>query len=118
MLTVIVFCLQVVKRSVVNALDSGGVKRKAMADLLKALHDREVVSGDQMQNGFDRLVQLLPDLTLDSPNAKTIVEEFTIQAVSDGILHKKNIGGSVTDYGVGSLRASATPPAAPEVTAE
>jgi len=99
---------EVVKRSLVNALDKDGATRASMAALLKDLHTQEVVSTEQLQNGFDRIMQQLPDLSLDTPNAKTIVEQFTIQAVKDGILDKKNIGGSDTN-------SAAAPPAAPTV---
>jgi len=114
------FHYEVVKRSIVNAIDKDGIKRKAMADLLKALHTAEVLTDMQMQKGFDRLQEILPDLSLDTPNARTIVEEFTIQAVSDGILHNKNIGGTprpaATPRGEDTedTKAAAAPPAAPQ----
>lgn len=91
---------EVVKRAVTNALDKSGDLRAAMSRLLSTLHKDQVVSVDQMVQGFDRLSEILPDLVLDTPNAAQIIEEFVITGKDDGYLPK--------DYQLGGQRERAS----------
>lgn len=77
---------ELVKRAVRAAIDKSDDDRTAASALLHHLHTRQVVSSKQMQIGFDRLHELIPDLVLDTPTAPELLEKFTRQAVADGCL--------------------------------
>ena len=55
---------EVVKRAVQHALDKSEQDCTAMSALLAHLHKEEAVSAAQMELGFDRLLEALPDLCL------------------------------------------------------
>jgi programmed cell death protein 4 len=80
---------EVVKRAIVIAMDKQQRERAMMSSLLDELVRREVVSTQQFQLGFTRVVQEADDLELDTPGAKQILRVFVSQALSDGCLEKK-----------------------------
>jgi programmed cell death protein 4 len=79
---------EVVKRAIVIAMDKEQRERAMMSSLLDELVRREVVSTQQFQLGFTRVVQEADDLELDTPGAKEILRVFVSQALSDGCLGK------------------------------
>lgn len=79
---------EVVKRAIVIAMDKQQRERAMMSSLLDELVRREVVSTQQFQLGFTRVVQEADDLELDTPGAKQILRVFVSQALSDGCLAK------------------------------
>jgi programmed cell death protein 4 len=80
------FSHEVVKRLVVNSLDKEEEKQLQMSQLLAHLVKFEIVSTEQAIKGFKRLIDSLPDLILDTPNAKNIVASFVKRAKADGAL--------------------------------
>lgn len=77
---------EVVKRAVQHALDKSESDCTAMSRLLSFLHSTEVISSAQMELGFDRLLEALPDLCLDAPTAGKLLDKFIDQGVQDGCL--------------------------------
>ncbi len=80
------FYHEIVKRAVINALDTDEAKQAQMSELLQALFAKEVLSPQQATRGFNRLYLLLPDLVLDTPGAAHMLEQFTSRAKAAGIL--------------------------------
>lgn len=83
------FAHEVVKRAVINSLDKSAEKQLQMSKLLANLAKNEIVSVVQAEKAFQRLEAALPDLTLDTPSAKKVVEEFQQRAIADGVLPAK-----------------------------
>lgn len=77
---------EVIKRAVVISLDCREREQAMMSSLLAELSSREIVSEKQMEIGFRRLFQALPDLELDAPGAAKILDVFLHQAVQDGCI--------------------------------
>ncbi|KAJ8598136.1 hypothetical protein CTAYLR_007424 [Chrysophaeum taylorii] len=81
---------EVVKRAVKVALAKPKSIRDNISNLIKALaHDDKTspcLTPIQAQLGFKRLTDDLPDLTLDVPNAKAILDDFELKAKEDGVL--------------------------------
>lgn len=80
------FAHEVVKRAVIHALDKPSEKQLQISKLLTHLNKEELLSIAQAEMGFQRLHTALPDLTLDSPNAAAVLQEFKKRAVQDGVL--------------------------------
>jgi hypothetical protein len=79
---------EIVKRAVVLALDGRQMQRAMMSALLTELVLSGALSSEQVELGFERLVEELDDLELDTPGAKRVVKIFFEQAVKDGIVRK------------------------------
>ena len=85
---------EVVKRAVVIAMDARREENKARAMMSSLIYDlfaREVTPKQQIQLGFQRLYDALPDLELDPPGAGNILEVFLAQAESDGCVDASEI---------------------------
>ena len=80
------FHAEIVKRAVVVAMDHDEVKRNSMSDLLRHLHQTELLSSKQICMGFERLCALIDDLILDTPHAQRIITEFIQRAITDGMI--------------------------------
>jgi programmed cell death protein 4 len=85
-LNVPLFFHEVVKRGVINSLDSPSSKQEEISNLFAALHRREIMSTQQARKGFDRLRSMLPDLVLDTPNAASLIDAFEVRARANGVL--------------------------------
>ncbi|KAM9326600.1 programmed cell death protein 4 [Gastrophryne carolinensis] len=61
----------------------------------KLLHDLcgTLLSAQDVELSFDKLLQELPELVLDTPKAPQLVGQFIARAVGDGILNKDYIEG-------------------------
>jgi len=95
------FYHEVVKRTVVNSLDTSPEKQAQMSQLLAFLVERDQLTKLQAKQGFDRLHSLLPDLSLDTPSAATALAEFVQRAIVDAVLPDDYVyvEGSVTPRG-------------------
>jgi len=82
------FFHEVVKRAVVQSMDSSDEQQNSMSSLLKELSKTEILTKYQTVKGFDRLHALINDIKLDTPNAPDILQKFTSRAIDDGILPK------------------------------
>jgi len=74
---------EVVKRAIVLSLDCREREQAMMSSLFAELSSRGIVSQKQMEIGFRRLYEALPDLELDAPGAAKIVDVFLLQAIKD-----------------------------------
>jgi programmed cell death protein 4 len=70
------FYHEIVKRSVVHALDK----------LLHYLMERDLLTERQAVQGFNRLYALSKDLALDSPTAAKVIDDFAARAIEDSVL--------------------------------
>ena len=77
---------EIVKRAISCALDRSEELQVKMSALLVYLVREDVISQQQVVKGFRRVYGILSDLRLDTPNAATIVNEFTSRAITDGVL--------------------------------
>jgi programmed cell death protein 4 len=77
---------EILKRSVINAMDRPVEDQAAMSALLAALSSGELLSAQQAEKGFNRLYHMLPDLALDTPAAVQVLADFEGRAKADGVL--------------------------------
>ena len=82
---------EIVKRAIVIAMDKKQRERAMMSSLLAELFNREIVSQQQMHLGFQRLLEALQDLELDTPGATKILDIFIGQAIKDKCLVEKTM---------------------------
>jgi programmed cell death protein 4 len=74
------FFHEVVKRAVVLTLDKTEKQRQLISELFEELSQIQLLTYQQAEKGFNRLFEALPDLVLDTPNAKQFLEEFMNRA--------------------------------------
>lgn len=77
---------EVVKRAVTLSLDKLPTQQLLMSQFLAHLAGINLLSVEQAEKGFNRLYGMLSDLSLDVPNAKDVLEDFTARAVADKVL--------------------------------
>lgn len=80
------FFHEIVKRAVVNAIDKSQKEQMQMSFLLKELRAAEMLSIQQAEKGFSRLFLMLPDIVLDTPDARRILIGFMERAKASGVL--------------------------------
>eukprot|EP00599_Poterioochromonas_sp_BG-1_P004928 CAMPEP_0173143998 /NCGR_PEP_ID=MMETSP1105-20130129/6987_1 /TAXON_ID=2985 /ORGANISM="Ochromonas sp., Strain BG-1" /LENGTH=372 /DNA_ID=CAMNT_0014057627 /DNA_START=227 /DNA_END=1346 /DNA_ORIENTATION=+ len=80
------FFHEVVKRAVVLGMEKTEEQRKALSELFAELAGIQLMAQSQAEKGFNRLYESLPDLTLDTPNASQILEDFVSRAVKDKVV--------------------------------
>jgi programmed cell death protein 4 len=82
------FFHEIIKRAVTASLDQTEEKQIQISKLFKYLYDIGILTNSNMQikKGFDKLYLALPDLVLDTPDAKRIVDSFKQRAMDDQIL--------------------------------
>ncbi|XP_066510452.1 programmed cell death protein 4-like isoform X2 [Hoplias malabaricus] len=85
-------CSDVPLLAVSLALESKVSHRELTSRLLSQLCGR-VLSHSDMESAFDKLLQELPDLVLDTPTAPQLVGQFIARAVTDQILSSNYIDG-------------------------
>eukprot|EP00823_Brevimastigomonas_motovehiculus_P008661 TRINITY_DN79_c0_g1_i2.p1 TRINITY_DN79_c0_g1~~TRINITY_DN79_c0_g1_i2.p1 ORF type:complete len:483 (-),score=149.52 TRINITY_DN79_c0_g1_i2:223-1644(-) len=71
------------------SLDHDDNVRQKVCALLKRLVEQGIISSSQMSAGWTKLYHSLPDLLIDSPNARTLAKACTEQAVKLGFLDEK-----------------------------
>ncbi|KAM4703695.1 programmed cell death protein 4 isoform 2-T3 [Rhinophrynus dorsalis] len=74
------------------ALEGKASHREMTSKLLSALCGT-LLSTEDVENSFDKLLQELPELVLDTPRAPQLVGQFIARAVGDGILSQTYIEG-------------------------
>ncbi|XP_014678860.1 PREDICTED: programmed cell death protein 4-like [Priapulus caudatus] len=78
---------ELVYEAIVTVVEDGGERSSTMmAALLKSLYDSVTITPVQMATGFHRVVDELPDLCLDVPNASAHVERFAAACASAGVI--------------------------------
>lgn len=76
---------EVVKRALVLAMEIRTAE-SLMLKLLKEAAEEGLISSSQMAKGFSRLAEVLDDLALDIPSAKTLFQSLVPRAISEGWL--------------------------------
>mmetsp|Transcript_22424 Transcript_22424/g.33898 ORF Transcript_22424/g.33898 Transcript_22424/m.33898 type:complete len:447 (+) Transcript_22424:127-1467(+) len=79
---------EVVKKAISLSLDEGPRERELISRLLTCLHPTPL-SEEDMEEGFELLLQGLEELSIDCPDAKTMVGSFLARAVVDEVLPPK-----------------------------
>merc|ERR1712166_848181 len=102
-------------------MDRSAAQQTSVSSLFAYLVTQQVMSTTQMQKGFQRLIEALPDLKLDVPAAATILDTFIQKAKADKCLpadFEIPTPPSTTQNGSAAAAAAATPPAAPQPDSE
>lgn len=76
---------EVVKRAISLSLDEGPRERELISRLLTCLHPIPLEDSD-LSKGFEILLDSLEDLSIDIPDAKSIVGSFLARAIVDEVL--------------------------------
>jgi len=76
---------EVVKKAISLSLDEGPRERELISRLLTCLHPTPLDDQD-MEGGFELLLQGLEELSIDCPDAKSMVGSFLARAVVDEVL--------------------------------
>jgi len=76
---------EIVKKPISLAMDNGPRERELTSRLLTCLHPTPMSDKD-MELGFETLLDSLDDLSMDVPDARTIVASFLARAVVDEVL--------------------------------
>eukprot|EP00565_Helicotheca_tamesis_P007382 CAMPEP_0185727044 /NCGR_PEP_ID=MMETSP1171-20130828/2838_1 /TAXON_ID=374046 /ORGANISM="Helicotheca tamensis, Strain CCMP826" /LENGTH=462 /DNA_ID=CAMNT_0028395525 /DNA_START=189 /DNA_END=1577 /DNA_ORIENTATION=+ len=76
---------EVVKRAVSVSLDKGPRERELISRLLTCLHPYPLADQD-LEAGFELLLDSLDDLCIDIPDAKSMIGSFLARAVVDEVL--------------------------------
>lgn len=80
------FFHEVVKRAVMLGMDKTPEEREQLSLFLKHLARTQVLSMAQAERGFNRLYHMLGDISLDTPAAPQILDDFTARALRDEVL--------------------------------
>lgn len=76
----------VVKRMIASALDRGAREREMVSEAFRALRERETLSGDDFERGFDRVIASVGDMRLDYPMVDDECAVFLARAVADDVV--------------------------------
>lgn len=76
---------EVVKRAISLGLDEGPRERELVSRLLACLHPNPLAD-EEMEMGFEVLLDSIDDLVIDIPDAKAMVGSFLARAVVDEVL--------------------------------
>lgn len=76
---------EVVKRAISLGLDEGPRERELVSRLLACLHPNPLTE-EEMEMGFEVLLDSIDDLAIDIPDAKAMVGSFLARAVVDEVL--------------------------------
>jgi len=76
---------EVIKKSISLSLDQSSRERELISRLLCELHPKSLTDKD-VADGFEHLLEDTDDLSIDAPEAKTIVGTFLARAVVDEVL--------------------------------
>jgi len=83
-------CHQILVIAVTLAMERKASHREMISVLLSDLYGRLLYEED-IERGFDVLLNSLPDLVLDTPNAATILGNFIARAVADDCIPPKYV---------------------------
>lgn len=99
-----VFHYEVVKRGIAMSMEKHEKEREMFSRLVSELYPK-VLTTKQVGKGFERLFETIDDLSLDSPNARSMLITFLARAVVDEVLPPSflmdplvmQLGGSIVD---------------------
>ncbi|KAL1503562.1 hypothetical protein AB1Y20_012040 [Prymnesium parvum] len=75
---------EIIRAAIEVGLDRRDHERELISQLLSFLYD--VVSPPQITRGFEQLILRIDDLTMDNPQASTVLAAFLVRAVADDVL--------------------------------
>jgi len=84
-----------IEASVVFGIEHHAYERELISQLLSAAH--EILEGKGYEEGFQRVLYNLPDLSLDTPNAAEFVGLFMARAMYDEVLPPKFMKDAVVE---------------------
>jgi len=98
---------EVVKRAISLSLDEGPRERELVSRLLTSVHPY-LLEDEDVEKGFENLLDSLEDLSIDIPDAKSMVGCFLARAIVDEVLppafisnrNNNNPGDEVTEKAV------------------
>jgi len=88
------FSFEIVKKVISKALDRRAKECELASRLLSASTPR-LLSERDVARGFERLFEAVDDLSIDAPNAPTIVSDFLVRSVVDEALPPRYLGDRV-----------------------
>jgi len=77
---------RVVYLAISLAMEKKGAQRELTSTLLSALYGERVISEQDFELGYQALMNALPDLKLDTPDAPVILGQFMARSVADDCL--------------------------------
>jgi len=80
------FFHEVVKRALVMAVDKSIDEQKSISRLIAHLATTNLLTTTQAVKGFRRVIDTLPDISLDAPHAKDVIDGFVLRAKEDNVL--------------------------------
>jgi programmed cell death protein 4 len=82
------FHFEFVKRAISMSMDRKDKERELVSKLFSALfeYDRGLLSTNQIGKGFERIFEVVDDLEIDIPKARTMVSQFLARAVVDELI--------------------------------
>lgn len=100
------------KISIEIAMDHKDSHREMISVLLSDLYGRVITSKD-ITKGFDILLQNLPDLQLDTPDAPTILGNYLARAIADDCIPPKYVTKpedltALNEYGLAAIKRADT----------
>lgn len=75
----------IVKRALILAMERPSAEGLIL-DLLKMASEEGVINASQIPKGFNRLIDMIDDLSLDIPNARNLLQSLVSKATSEGWL--------------------------------
>lgn len=80
---------ELVYEAVVDVIEAMNTHTEiAMCKLLKALYDAIIITPEMMVKGFDRVFDVLDDITIDVPLAPAVLERFLDKCIYAGFLQR------------------------------
>ncbi|CAN0381768.1 unnamed protein product [Ectocarpus sp. 12 AP-2014] len=76
---------EIVKRGINMSIDAKDHERELVSKLLSDAYP-DILSSREVCKGFERLFEMIDDIQLDAPNARTLVASFLARAVADEII--------------------------------
>ncbi|CAM9340282.1 unnamed protein product [Ascophyllum nodosum] len=76
---------EIVKRGINMSLDARDHERELVSKLMSEAYP-DVLSSREVCKGFERLFEMIDDIQIDAPNARTLVASFLARAVADEII--------------------------------
>ncbi|KAK3706242.1 hypothetical protein QZH41_008629 [Actinostola sp. cb2023] len=81
------FYHELVYEAIYMAMDRGTERTMELVkNLIKSFSSINIVTPDQIKNGFHRVFDSMDDITLDIPRAHVFLEKFVMECAKDGII--------------------------------
>ncbi|CAH9128319.1 unnamed protein product [Cuscuta epithymum] len=81
---------EIVKRAVILSMERVAAESRVL-ELLKTAAEEGLINSSQITKGFSRIIDSIDDLSLDVPNAKSILQMLISKAASEGWLSASSL---------------------------